>query len=108
MHDTAEDTQHSVEQVMQMLQERCYGLINDMDLQTIQEALNLLNSKTAASREEYIDRFCKSENKVAVSVKLNDLQHNMEISRIENPAAKDIARTNKYKMEYELLQSLLI
>ena len=104
LHDAAEDTQYSVEQVIQILQEKCGGLINNTDIQTIKDALNLLNSKTAVSREEYIARFCQTENKVAASVKLNDLRHNMDISRIENPAEKDFKRVERYKKEYELIK----
>lgn len=46
----------------------------------IEEALNLLNSRTAQNREEYIQRF--KGHFLAIKVKKNDLQHNMDISHI--------------------------
>ncbi len=39
-----------------------------------------MNSHTAANREAYINRF--RNNTLAIIVKLNDLRHNMDISRI--------------------------
>ena len=100
LHDAAEDTQYDVPQIMQMLQDRCSEHLCDDDAKTIQEALNLLNSKTASSREEYIARFCQSDNKLAANVKMNDLTHNMDISRIKNPTEKDFERVERYKREF--------
>ncbi len=39
---------------------------------------------------QYIDRI--SQNKLATSVKLADLSHNMDINRIEYPSARDYSR----------------
>ena len=103
LHDAAEDTQYSVEQVMQMLQDRCGEQLCDEDFKTIQEALHLLNCKTASSREEYINRICQSDNKVAINVKLNDLEDNMNLIGFEKPSEKDIKRSERYKMELTLL-----
>jgi len=99
LHDAAEDTPYDVEQVMQMLQERCGGQLCDANTELISKALNLLNSKTALSREEYINRI--SENKIAARVKLNDLRHNMDLTRIENPTEKDFERVERYKKEFQ-------
>jgi len=98
LHDAAEDTFYSVEQVMQMLRERCGDCLKDEHAQLISEALHALNSKIAATREEYINRV--SENELAAEVKLNDLRHNIEISRIENPTEKDFERVERYKREF--------
>jgi hypothetical protein len=68
----------------------------------------LLNSKTAASRYEYIARLCRSKNKIAAKVKLNDLKHNMNISRIENPTEKDFERVERYRKEYEQIHNLIM
>ena len=57
-----------------------------------------LNSNTASSREEYIARI--KENFIATKVKLNDLSHNMDISRISNPTNKDVERIKRYRREY--------
>ena len=106
LHDALEDSQYSVEQMMQIFQERCDGQLFDEYAATIKEALNLLNSKTTASREEYIDRLCKSENKVAISVMMIDLKQNMDISRIEIPTEKDLERVERYQKEYEQILAI--
>ena len=64
-----------------------------------------MNSHTAANREAYINRF--RNNTLAIIVKLNDLRHNMDISRIPNPTEKDMARIKKYHYEYEQLKKML-
>ncbi|MDR2562606.1 MAG: phosphohydrolase [Prevotellaceae bacterium] len=98
LHDVAEDTQISVDEIVQTLKEKSEGLLKDSDAQEIHEALNLLNSKTASTREEYIARIKKSS--LAIHVKLNDLKHNMDISRIANPTNKDLERIERYRKEY--------
>jgi hypothetical protein len=99
LHDAAEDTPYSVEQVMQMLQEKCNNQLCSEDAKEIQEALNLMNCKMASSRKEYIARI--SKNNLAACVKMDDLKHNMDISRIENPTEKDFERVKRYKKEYD-------
>jgi hypothetical protein len=58
----------------------------------------LLNTNTASTREEYIEGIKASF--IATKVKLNDLRHNMDISRISNPTAKDLERIKRYRREY--------
>ena len=99
LHDAAEDTPYSVEQVMQMLQEKCDHQLRGVEEKEIREALNLMNCKTAPSREEYISQI--SQNNLAACVKMDDLQHNMDISRIENPTKKDYERVKRYQREYD-------
>jgi hypothetical protein len=65
----------------------------------------LLNSNTASSREEYIARI--KESFIATKVKLNDLRHNMDISRISNPTDKDMERTKRYRREYRKILEYL-
>lgn len=67
-------------------------------------ALKLLNHRTASSREEYIKRI--AGNRLALRVKLNDLENNMDISRIPDPTEKDLERNNRYKKEYEFLMTM--
>lgn len=59
------------------------------------EAVKVLTKDLDEDYMEYIDRI--SQNKLATSVKLADLSHNMDISRIENPIEADYARVEKYK-----------
>lgn len=105
LHDAAEDTKYSVEQVLKMLQTKCNNEITDSHLSEIRDALNLLNSQTAKTREEYISRIKNS--RIATRVKLNDLTHNMDISRISEPTAKDMERLKRYEKEYRTILEYL-
>ena len=67
-------------------------------------ALLLLNNHTASDRESYIHAI--GTNELATAVKLHDLIHNMDLSRIPNPTEKDLARANRYRREYDYLNSI--
>ena len=50
---------------------------------------------------DYIDRIISSNNIHALNVKLVDLKHNMDISRIKNPTINDYERISKrYEVAY--------
>ena len=59
------------------------------------EAVKTLTKGLDEDDMQYIDRI--SQNKLATSVKLADLSHNMDISRIEHPSAEDYSRIEKYR-----------
>ena len=59
------------------------------------EAVKTLTKGVDEEYMHYIDRI--SQNKLATTVKLADLSHNMEISRIEHPVEDDYARIEKYR-----------
>ena len=103
LHDAAEDTPHTVSETIHLLQDKCPNIATK-DWEEIETALNLMNSHTAANREAYINRF--RNNTLAIIVKLNDLRHNMDISRIPNPTEKDIARAARYRREYSQLKKM--
>lgn len=131
LHDVAEDTEYSVKDVIRLLKrglkewkakpdeqdwmndfveiitqypnERLH-LPSKEEWNDIEEALNLLNSRTAKNREEYIQHF--KGHFLAIKVKMNDLRHNMDISRIPNPTEKDYARIERYQKEYNTLMDL--
>ena len=136
LHDAVEDCNVTVEDVMKMLdvkvaevaanpkgswweEEWWEDWMEDMDVypcevthtltdaerEEISNAMNLLNHHTASSREEYINRI--SENRLALKVKMNDLKNNMDLSRIPQPTEKDLARVERYKVEYENLLNAL-
>jgi (p)ppGpp synthase/HD superfamily hydrolase len=98
LHDAAEDTPHTVDEIIQTLKEKSKGVLKDEDALEIYKALNLLNANTVSSREEYIARI--KDSFIATKVKLNDLKHNMDISRISNPTNKDMERLRCYRREY--------
>ena len=73
--------------------------------QELTEALDLLNARTAPSREAYIERFRGHE--LAIRVKLNDLSNNMDLSRLSDPGERDIMRIERYRKEYSQLTEML-
>ncbi|MFM7888417.1 MAG: hypothetical protein ACKPCM_17380 [Pseudanabaena sp.] len=54
--------------------------------------------------EEYISRV--KSNAIARKVKIADLLHNMDLSRITNPTEKDFQRLEKYQKVLQELQNL--
>ena len=132
LHDVAEDTSYSVKDVIRFLQKglkawkarpKEQDWIDDFseiveqyphehlhlpskdEWNEIEEALHLMNARTAQTREEYINRF--KGHFLAIKVKLNDLCHNMDISRLPNPTEKDYVRLERYQEEYEMLMEML-
>ena len=71
----------------------------------IKDVLTLLNHHNSSSREEYIEKI--KTNRLAMEVKINDLESNMDISRIPNPTNKDLQRLERYKKEYEDIRQAL-
>ncbi len=64
-----------------------------------------MQSTLSMNRESYIQRF--KGNELAIKVKLSDLRHNMDLSRIPSPTEKDYARLERYKSEYMTLIEML-
>ncbi len=131
LHDASEDCNVTVEDVLRMLDAEISKVVDnpeenwweewmedidvypcvvthsltDEERNEIKTALNLLNHHTASSREEYIAHI--SENRLALRVKMHDLENNMDLTRIPQPTAKDFARVERYRREYEFLTNAL-
>ena len=104
LHDASEDTPNSVEQVLNLLDEKLESPLSDRDREELTVALRLLNHHLAPDRETYIQRIkC---NALAKAVKMHDLTHNMDLSRLPNPTRKDYERVERYKKEYDYLSKL--
>lgn len=104
LHDASEDTPNSVEQVLNLLDEKLESPLSDTDREELAVALRLLNHHLAPDRETYIQRIkC---NALAKVVKMHDLTHNMNLSRLPNPTRKDYKRVKRYKKEYDYLSKL--
>lgn len=71
------------------------------EIKDLDKALRLLNHHTAKYRVSYIRAIGK--NALASAVNLNDLTHNMDLSRLPNPTEEDYKRVERYKQEYEYL-----
>ena len=104
LHDASEDTPHSVEEVLNLLDEKLETPLSDTDREELAVALRLLNHHLAPNRETYIQRI--KSNALAKTVKIHDLTHNMDLSRLTNPVTKDLERVERYKKEYDYLSGL--
>lgn len=93
LHDTVEDTSVEIEDIR--------GFFGD----EIADAVALMTHADGEKYMDYVRRLAK--NPLARRVKMADLTHNMDISRIRNPKQKDYDRIRlKYKPAYEYLKSL--
>ena len=110
---------HLAEQ-MQTEEETCVALIHDIfedsdqiyvDLITktfsneIVDALKLLTHDKSISYFDYILSIKNSKNQSAINVKLADLKHNSDLTRLDKVTEKDIARNKKYLKAIEILNS---
>ena len=93
LHDVVEDTEYTMEDLKN-------AGFND----TILTAIDLLTHKDGVSYQDYIEAM--TDNPLAVKVKIADLQHNADISRIDNPTAKDVERVEKYRYFLAFLGNL--
>lgn len=76
----------------------------------IVDVVSMLSRKNNPKEDydDYIERIINSKNIDACIVKLADLCHNMDISRIDNPTIKDFSRIEKrYRPNYIKIQNKL-
>ena len=93
LHDVAEDTPLTVEKLREEIP------LTDEEFQ----ALKLLTHDEKISYTDYVMRL--KSNALARTVKLADLRHNSDLSRIKNPAPKDFARAEKYSAALKILEA---
>jgi len=84
LHDVVEDTPVTLDELKE------HGFP-----ETVVAAVDVLTKRPGVDYGEYIQRVKK--NPLALVVKIADMTHNMDLSRIQNPTAKDYARIDKYK-----------
>ena len=90
LHDVLEDTSVTREDLLKFFSSE------------IVEAVSLLTHKEEDSYMDYLAKI--KANPLAKAVKLQDLKHNMDLSRLPNPSEKDLSRLeNKYKPALEFL-----
>lgn len=104
LHDASEDTPHTVEQVLDLLEEEAGENMELAEKEKIRQALRLLNHHLSGDRETYILKI--GSDALARAVKMNDLRHNMDIQRLPHPTAKDYFRIERYKQEYAYLNQI--
>ena len=93
LHDVCEDTAASPEELEKMGFPKASV-----------DAVRLLTRGSNADYMDYIKRL--AQNPIARAVKLADLRHNMDLSRIKNPSGEDFERIDKYKRAYKLLKAM--
>ncbi|HPB57537.1 MAG TPA: phosphohydrolase [Bacteroidales bacterium] len=102
LHDASEDTPHTEDEVLNFLEQEA-GEELPLDVKSeLATALTLLNSNHAPSRKEYIATI--GEQLLATTVKLYDLQNNMDLTRLSAPTQKDLDRLKRYQSEYDYLK----
>ena len=104
LHDASEDTSNTVDEVLNLLEERLEIPLSTAEREELAVTLRLLNHHFAPDRETYIHRI--KDNPLATAVKLHDLTHNMNLSRLPNPTKKDYERVARYKKEYDYLSKV--
>lgn len=90
LHDVIEDTNLTIEDL------REYGFSNE-----VLESIDIITKRVDDDYFDYIERI--KVNKIALKVKVEDLKHNMDLSRIENVTEKDLKRLEKYKNVEKIL-----
>lgn len=91
LHDAIEDSDLKIE-----------DLINQGFPEFITDAIAAITKRNSEPYEDYIVRV--KSNAIACKVKIADVTHNMDISRIANPTEKDFQRLEKYR---KVLQKLI-
>jgi len=84
LHDVAEDTVYKLPEI-----DRTFG-------HAVTATVDILTRRERESYDDYIQRILDSKDDIAVRVKMADLKDNMDMSRIRDPNAGDMARFYKY------------
>ena len=92
LHDIVEDTDITLDDLEKM--GFTYRIVN---------SIRILTKSKDISYDDYLKSVKKDSN--AWRVKMADIKHNMDISRISEPTAKDYARLEKYKRALEFLEN---
>ena len=90
LHDVVEDTDWTFE-----------GLMSEGICPAVVEGVKAITKREGEAYEAYLNRV--KTNPLAKAVKLADLAHNMDLSRIAQPTEKDFARIEKYRWAVDYL-----
>jgi len=93
LHDVVEDSDYTIDDL------KSFGFPEE-----VIKAVQLLTHIEGVEYFDYIKAI--SENDLAKSVKLADLSHNSDLTRLEIVSDKDIKRVEKYKKAMQYLQSV--
>ena len=90
LHDVIEDTDYTLDDLSAM------GFSKD-----VLDAIALMTHADDVPYMDYVARI--KTNPIAKAVKLSDLRHNSDMTRLDAPTARDVERAEKYKRAIELL-----
>ncbi|MDO5292980.1 MAG: HD domain-containing protein [bacterium] len=93
LHDVVEDTPITLAELAES------GFNTD-----IIEAVGLLTKTPKQDYIKYIRRIKKNE--IARKVKIEDLRHNMDLTRLDTVTERDLRRVEKYRRAIEILEDL--
>lgn len=93
MHDLVEDTDYTLDDLRKLGFSR-----------RVVDLVNVLTHRDNEDYMTYIEKI-KKHGASAVSIKLNDLRHNSDITRMKGLRDKDIARIEKYHRAYAYLSN---
>jgi len=97
LHDIVEDTNVTFDDL------KSFGYNDE-----IIKPLTYLTKKKGEYYPDYIDRIISSNDVHTLNVKLSDLKHNMDITRIKNPSVNDYERISKrYEPAYLKIKNKL-
>ncbi|MBN6711127.1 HD domain-containing protein [Haemophilus haemoglobinophilus] len=91
LHDSVEDTETSL------------GDISFLFGETIATAVDAITKRKSEVYQDYLLRV--KSNDIARKVKIADLTHNMDLSRLPKMTEKDLARQIKYQQAKQFLQT---
>lgn len=91
LHDTVEDTEKTFDELQTEIPLTAEEL----------QALKLLTHDKKIPYFEYVAQI--KANELAAKVKVADLKHNSDLSRLKNPTVKDLERVKKYHHALEIL-----
>lgn len=92
LHDVIEDTELTLEDL------REYGFSEE-----VLKAVDVITKKKGQAYQTYLNSV--KENKLARDVKLADLRHNSDLTRLMNITEKDRERKEKYQKAIDFLNS---
>ena len=93
LHDVVEDTDITLDEL------KSNGFPDE-----VIEALSLMTHRDNVPYLDYVRAM--KDNPIARKVKIKDLEHNMDLSRLDKIEASDLERLYKYKTCYEFLTSI--
>lgn len=91
LHDVVEDTPYTLQDLYEM------GFP-----ESVLAAIGLMTHDDGTPYLEYVSRM--KDNPIAKAVKLADLRHNSDISRLDETDEKTLARLKKYQRAMEILE----